>query len=303
MNKKTSLQSAVENHVASGMSIALGVNLEQMIPFATGHEIIRQEVQDLTIISPSANMLIDQLIMSGCVRCFRGAGLLSQTETENPQVTLPIPNRTKQTNVKLEPYTPYTLALALGAGATGSSFFPTRSGLGHSMIAQNPNIVPFTDPVSEQDEISVRPLQPDLTILHVQRCDPEGNAQSWGLPGVSREAVDASDRVLVVAEEVVDSEIISSDPNRTIVNGDDVCAVVKEPWGSHPAAVQGYYQCDRNFYERYLEKAESDFEEWAQHWISDVTDRPDYLQALGQGRLAELTIKNPAQSIPVDFGY
>jgi glutaconate CoA-transferase subunit A len=151
----------------------------------------------------------------------------------------------------------------------------------------------------------VRAIVPDVTIAHVQRADEEGNAHCWGNFGVMIEAVRAAKRVIVVAEEIVPAEIISSDPNRTVIPGFLVSALVESPFGAHPSPVQGYYRRDDAFFEQYHQetKTKSSYEAWKECWIDRLSDRAEYLDQLGRERIESLKTKNHAYAAATDFGY
>ena len=119
------------------------------------------------------------------------------------------------------------------------------------------------------------------------------------------EAVRAAKTVIVVAEEVVAPEVISSDPNRTVIPGFLVHAVVESPMGAHPSPVQGYYKRDDAFFRQYHEQSKTpeDFGKWAERWIHSRTDRADYVQLLGECRAESLGVKKHAYAAPADFGY
>ena len=116
---------------------------------------------------------------------------------------------------------------------------------------------------------AVRALNPDVTIVHVQRADREGNAHCWGNFGVMIEGVRAAKRVILVAEEIVEPEIIASDPNRTVIPGFLVNAVVECAYGAHPSPVQGYYKRDNTFFRQYHEqtKTKAGSDAWLDHWV------------------------------------
>jgi len=151
----------------------------------------------------------------------------------------------------------------------------------------------------------VRALNPDVTIVHVQRADCEGNAHCWGNFGVMIEGVRAAKRVIVVAEEIVDPEVIASDPNRTVVPGFLVNAVVECRYGAHPSPVQGYYKRDDAFFRQYHEqtKTKSDSDAWLDRWVYGLEDRAAYMNQLGGCRVKDLAVKQHVYAAATDFGY
>ena len=236
--------------------VLLGAQLEQMIPFAAGHELIRQGRRDLTLVGPISDILFDQLIGAGCVsrvmaawvgNVSAGVGYCLRRAVEQG-----IPRRLDVTD-----YSNFTLALALHAGALGVPFMPTYSTLGSDLLKKNGNLREFHSPVSEEKLVAVRALRPDVAIMHVQRADEQGNVHIWGSLGVAVDGARAARKVIIVAEEIVEPEVIASDPNRTLVPGFLVSAVVHEPGGAHPSPVQGYYGRDHAFFAEYHEQSRS----------------------------------------------
>jgi glutaconate CoA-transferase subunit A len=202
--------------------------------------------------------------------------------------------------------TNFTVALALQAGAMGVPFLPTRSALGSDVAKGNHFFYQIFSPFEPKETLwAIRALVPDVTIVHVQRADREGNAHCWGNFGVMIEAVRAAKRVIVVAEEIVDPEVIASDPNRTVIPGFLVNAVVECPLGAHPSPVQGYYKRDDAFFRQYhvQTKTQADSDAWIDRWVYGVVDRSAYLNQLGGCRVAELEVKEHAYAAQTDFGY
>ncbi len=303
-SKLISMREAIGRHVRDGQTVLLGAQMEQMIPFAAGHEIIRQGRRDLTLIGPISDILFDQLIGAGVVsrvlaawvgNVSAGVGYCLRRAVEQ---NIPQP-------VQMVDYSNFTLALALHAGALGVPFLPTYATLGSELLARNGNLREFPSPVNEEKLVAVRALRPDVAILHVQRADEFGNAHLWGNFGVAVDGARAARQVIVVAEEIVAPDVIASDPNRTLIPGLLVGAVVHEPWGAHPSPVQGYYGRDHRFFTEYHEQSRTreGYERWLQRWVYDVHDRREYLEQLGAQRLAPLAVRQPAFSAPANFGY
>ena len=301
MSKQITMRSAIAELVADGASVALGLQLEQMIPFAAGHEIIRQKRRGLTLIGPISDILFDQLIGAGCVERVIAAwvGNVMMGSAYNFRRAVES-GRLKVTNL-----TNFAVALALQAGAMGVPFLPTRSALGTDLAKDNEFFSQFQSPFTGEKLHAVKALVPDVTIVHVQRADREGNAHCWGGFGVMLEAVRAAKKVIVVAEEIVEPEVIASDPNRTVIPGFLATAVVECPWGAHPSPVQGCYSRDNAYFRHYHEqtKTPADFAAWRARWVEGVQDRREYLNLLGACRQEELTVKKHAYAAPADFGY
>ena len=321
MSKLLTMSEAVAELVPDGASVALGLQMEQMIPFAAGHEIIRQKKRGLTLVGPISDILFDQLIAAGCVEQVIAAwvGNVMMGSAYNFRRAV------EQGGLKVINLSNFTVALALQAAAMGVPFMPTRTALGSDLARDNDFFAeidsPFGDISGESKTMphsrermsprgmeklyAVRALSPDVAIVHLQRADREGNAHCWGNFGVMTEAVRAARRVIVVAEEIVDPEVIASDPNRTVIPGFLVNAVVECRNGAHPSPVQGYYSRDNAFFRQYHEQTITiaDSRAWLQRWVHGVTDRQAYMNQLGGCRVEELGVKQHAYAAQTDFGY
>jgi glutaconate CoA-transferase, subunit A len=303
-SKLATMREAIAQHVKSNSSVLMGAQLEQMIPFAAAHEMIRQGLRDLTLIGPISDALFDQMIGAGSVarvlaawvgnvsgglgHCFRRA-----MENSQPRV------------VEMVDYSNLTLALALHAAALGVPFLPTHSTLGSDLLKNNPNLKEFTSPIGGEKLVAVAALRPDVAVIHVQRADREGNAHMWGNLGVAIDGARAAKKVIVVAEEIVEAEVISSDPNRTFIPGFLVAAIVHEPWGAHPSPVQGYCGRDHVFFSDYHAQSRTadGAREWISRWVTGVADRPAYMKQLGDERMKSLGAREHAYTAAADFGY
>jgi glutaconate CoA-transferase subunit A len=190
------------------------------------------------------------------------------------------------------------------AGAARLPFFPLRSYAASDLPAVNPEIRPIASPYDPEDVVyAVPPLRPDVTVIHAQRGSADGDVQVWGLLGCQKEAAFAAERVIAVVEELVDDSVIRADPNRTLVPGLIVDAVVVEPWGAHPSYAQGYYDRDNAFYVEWdaISREEALLQRWLDEWVRGVADRGEYAARLGAERLAALK-PAPAPSGSVDYG-
>jgi glutaconate CoA-transferase subunit A len=302
MPKLRSMRDAIAELVPDGSSVALGLQMEQMIPFAAGHEIIRQGKRNLTLISPISDTLFDQLIGAGCVEQVIAAwvGNVMMGSAYNFRRAV------EQDGMKAFNMTNFTIALALQAGAMGIPFLPTKTTLGSDTAKGNHFFYQIFSPFEPKESLwAVRALNPDVTIVHVQRADGQGNAHCWGNFGVMLDGVRAAKRVIVVAEEIVDAKIIASDPNRTVIPGFMVNAVVECPYGTHPSPVQGYYNRDNAFFREYHEqtKTKSQTDRWLEQWVYSVPDRRSYMEQLGTERVTGLAVKHHAYTAQADFGY
>ena len=303
MKKLLDMRDAISQFVPDGSSVALGLQMEQMIPFAAGNEIIRQGKRGLTLIGPISDILFDQMIGAGCAsriiaawvgNVMMGSAYNFRRAAEHHALAV-----TNMTN--------FAIALALQAGAMGVPFLPTHTALGSDVARDNEFWAEMESPFAGDGQKlhAVKALNPEVTIVHVQRADAEGNAHCWGNFGVMLEGVRAARHVIVCAEEVVASEVIASDPNRTVIPGFLVDAVVECPLGAHPSPVQGYYKRDDAFFRQYHEQSRTpaDFAAWAKRWVHGVNDRAAYKEQLGECRVEELGVKMHAYAAAADFGY
>ncbi len=300
-DKLMTMKDAVSKHVKDG-DVAYLSGFTHMIPFAAGHEIIRQGRKDLTLCRATPDIIYDQMIAAGCarkmlfsyagnpgvgsLRCFRRA-----VEKGQPKP------------LEIEEYTHFGLSGRLFAGATHMPFLPLRTNLGSDLPPQNPMIKTVKDPYSDDEVSVVAPLNPDVAVVHVQRADRSGNAHIWGIVGEQKDAAFASRRVILSAEEIVDESVIRSDPNRTLIPDFVVHAVVHEPWCAHPSYVQGYYDRDNDFYMQW-DEITKDHDTTMKHleeWVLGVENRAEYMKKLPSEKILKLLPK-AAYSAPVNYG-
>jgi glutaconate CoA-transferase subunit A len=296
-----SLSEAVRRILPDNSSVAMGLSLESLIPFAAAHEIIRQRKRNLCLVGPISDILFDQVIGAGCVRQVKaawvgnvitGSGYNFRRGIETDALTI-------------EDHSNLTLAMALRAGAMGVSFMPARTALGSDLFKTNPGLKTMTCPFSADRLTAVAAITPDVAIVHVQRADEYGNAITWGNLGVTRDACLASRHVIITAEEIVSSGLISADPNRVITPGFRVDAVVHFPWGAHPSPVPGFYNRDHQAFIDYRNESKTAalFAKWQHRWVDNIQNHQAYLDLLGPERMAALAIKNHVFSDSVDYGY
>lgn len=302
MSKLRSMRDAIAEFVPDGSSVAMGLQMEQMIPFAAGHEIIRQKKRSLTLIGPISDIFFDQLIGAGCAEQVIAAwvGNVMMGSAYNFRRAV------EEGGVKVFNMTNFAIALALQAGAMGVPFLPTKTALGSNTAKGNHFFYQIFSPFAPKESLwAVRALNPDVTIVHVQRADAEGNAHCWGSFGVMIEGVRAAKRVIVVAEEIVAPEVIASDPNRTVIPGFLVNAVVECPYGAHPSPVQGYYTRDNDLFREYHDQTKTKLasDAWLNRWVFNVPDHKSYLDQLGADRVGALEVKQHAYAAQADFGY
>jgi len=298
------MKDGVSRWIQDGDSIVMGAALEAAIPFAVGHEIIRQEKKDLTLIGPISDMLFDQMIGSGCVKkviaawvgnVIMGAGYNMRRAVEDG-----VPRR-----IEVEDYTNFTISLALHGGSLGIPFIPTKSLLGTGMIAEGQPFKEVECPYTKEKVALVPALKPDVAIVQAQRADEEGNTHFWGGSGVTKEAALAAQKIIVVVEEIVSKKVIQRDPNRTLIPGFLVSAVIPEPWGAHPSPMQGYYNRDHEKYITYHQESRKreEYLKWLEQGVLGVRDREEYLKLLGEEKMKSLLVKRHRKALPVDYGY
>ena len=299
--KLLSLKEAIDRFVPDGSSVVMGSAQETLIPFAAGHEIIRQRKRNLTLIGPISDILFDQMIGAGCARKIRCAWVGNVITGSGYNFRRAVESGA----LEMEDHSNLTISMALRAGAMGVPFMPARTALGSDLFKTNPNLKTITCPFTGDTLTAAAAINPDVTIVHVQRADKHGNAHTWGNLGITREACLASRRIIITAEEIVEPDIINSDPNRVITPGFRVSAVVHAPWGAHPSPVPGYYNRDHQAFIDYQENSKTPeaFAEWQATWVDRVHSSDDYLALLGDERRAELALKTHALSEVADYGY
>ncbi len=281
-SKLLSMQDAVARFVRDGDVVVIE-GFTHLISFAAGHEIIRQRRRDLTLCRLTPDLIYDQMIAAGCAKklVFSWAG--------NPGVgSLHAFRRAVEGGtLEIEEYSHFGMVARFSAGAARLPFWTLRDYTGTDLPRANPRIKSVTCPYTGEALATVPALNPDVTIVHAQRADAQGNAQIWGLLGVQKEAAFASQRVIVVVEELVDERVIRSDPNRTLIPAAIVSAVVVEPWGAHPSYAQGYYDRDNDFYVGWeaISRDRAELASYLDEFVYGVSDRGQYMQK--QTRLVE----------------
>jgi len=292
---------AIRRYVHAGVAVAIEA-CTAFICFAAGHEVIRQGRRDLTLIRMTPDALYDQMIAAGVAR------KLVLSYLGNPGVgPLHCIRRAVERGaprpLELEEYSHFGMVARYLAAAAGLPFYPLRSYIGTDLPRVNPAIRFVDDPYGGGAIAVVPPLRPDVAIVHAQRADDEGNTHLWGLVGVQKEVAFASEKVIVVGEEIVAPEVIRSDPVRTLIPGLSVDAVVVEPLGAHPSYVQGHYDRDNQFYLEWdrVSRDETATARWIDEWILAMPDRAAYLAKLGPETLERLR-PGPAPAAAVDYG-
>jgi len=300
--KATTMQEAVADLVRDGDTVAIE-GFTHLICFAAGHEIIRQRKRDLTLARMTPDVIYDQMAAGGVAKKLifswlgnPGVGSLHairrRIEDHDPEP------------LEIEEYSHFGMVCRYVAGASNLPFFPIRSYYESDIPKVNPHIVPMTSPYEDGTEVYVvPPLQPDVSIVHAQRADASGDAQIWGLLGCQKEAAFAGKRVILVVEEIVDESVIRRDPNRTVIPGAVVDAVVEEPFACHPSFVQGYYDRDNAFYLEWdkIARDTETLEDWLDGWVYGLANHREYVEKYGDAHWASLR-PEPALSGEVDYG-
>jgi len=287
MTKLSSLSEAVSQFIHDGDSV-YAAGFTHLIPFAAGHEIIRQRRRDLTLARATPDLIYDQMVAAGCARKVifsymgnPGVGSLRIVRTE-----------LEAGRLEWEEYSHFGMISRLQAGAAGLPFMPMNQTGAVDLERVNPLVKRVTDPYSGREMIAVPALNPDVAIVHVQRADKDGNAHLWGIVGEQKEVAFASKRVILTAEEIVDEAVIRSDPNRTLIPGFIVSAVCHVPGAAHPSYAQGYYDRDNEFYLKWDKISENTgtVKAYLDEWVFGVKDRSEYWQKLGAGTRERLKV-------------
>jgi len=301
-DKTTTMHDAVAELVRDGDTVAIE-GFTHLICFAAGHEIIRQRRRDLTLARMTPDVIYDQMI---------GAGVASKlifSWMGNPGVgnLHAVRRRIEKADpepLEIEEYSHFGMVCRYMAGASNLPFFPLRSYYESDIPKVNDKIKPMTSPYDDGTQVYVvPPLVPDVAIVHAQRADAAGDTQIWGLLGCQKEAAFAAKRVIVVCEEVVDESVIRRDPNRTVIPGAIVDAVVEQPLACHPSFAQGYYDRDNAFYLAWdtIAKDQDSLDAWLREWVYDLGSHAEYVEKWGAAHWDALR-PEPALSGEVDYG-
>lgn len=298
MTKLCSMKEAVQSYVHDGDCL-YAAGFTHLIPFAAGHEIIRQERKNLTLARATPDLIYDMMVAAGCARKVifsymgnPGVGSLRLVRSE-----------VEAGRVEMEEYSHFGMISRLQAGAVGLPFMPMNLTAAEDLEHANPSIKRVVDPYSGNEVVVVPALQPDVAIIHVQRCDANGNSHIWGIIGEQKEVAFAAKHVIITAEEIVSEDVIRSDPNRTLIPELIVDAVCHVPYAAHPSYTQGYYDRDNAFYLAWDKVSESmdTARAWLDEWVFGVADRAAYWQKLGSDTHRRLQVK-PRLAAPANYG-
>ena len=287
-DKRMPLDEAVKKFVLDEEYLAIGGFGHIRIPMGTIYEIVRQHKKNLTVSGHTAVQDIDALMAGKCVSGveiayvvgfeLRGLSGVQRRQFESGQV-------------KMTDYTNGTMSYRLRAGVQGIPFIPVNTILGTDTMRHSPGKVvkcPFTG----KKVLLLPSLNPDTLIMHVHRADKYGNCQIDGISGFAAEMARASKRLIISAEEIVDTDVIRSQPDRTIIPYYLVDAVVEAPFGSHPGEMAGLYERDEKHINDYAQ-ASKDIDQtnkYLDEWIYNIADHDEYLKKVGDGQMEKLLI-------------
>jgi len=300
MSKVMTMKEAISKYVHSGDTLFIS-GAQHGEPSAAIHEIIRQKIDHLTVISclvTTISFLIGEGLVDKLI-----TGYFHQDEKRSYAM------QKAKVNNKLpvfEESSHFGIALALHAGQMGIPFIPTKCLVGSDMLKYNENLKSIKCPFTGVNVGVVRAVVPDVGIIHVQRADAEGNAQKWGSLGVDQEGINASRTVIVTTEKIVDSDVVRRDPNRTIIPGYRVSAVVEQPWGAYPMHLAGCY--DGDMFGFMMEgRGKEGYESYMENTVYNVDTWDEYMkirrEIKGDEYFENLKVKNPIKSEPITTGY
>lgn len=282
MAELMTLREAVSAFIHNGDTVALE-GFTHLIPFAAGHEVIRQGRRDLTLVRMTPDVIYDQLIGAGCATRLvfswggnPGVGSLHRlrdaVEHEWPHA------------LELVEHSHAGLASAYVAGASNLPFGVLRGYAGTDLPRVNENIRFVRCPFTGEELAAVRAVRPDVAVIHAQKADRQGNALLWGILGVQKEAVLASQRSIVTVEEIVDD--LGAWPNAAILPSWSVSAVCEVPGGASPSYAQGYYERDNRFYQEWdaISHTRESFQAWLRRHVLDTADFAEYTRVLAETR-------------------
>lgn len=293
-DKRITLKEAV-SLVSDGSHIFWGGFGFQRPPMAFAHELVRQKKRNLTIYTCGSEMDID--ILSGA--CVVSRFELAFFAIEGIGLVPNIQRRIREGVIQIEDYSNLAMALRFLGGALGVPFMPLKSMLGTDLLSKTrfrpKKAEVMTCPFSGEKVVLVPSVRPDFSIVHVSRVDKEGNAQIDGIRGEDIEGARAGKKLIVMAEEVVDTEFIRAQPDQTVIPNIYVSQVVECPWGSYPMMVYNYYDYDMEHVRMYYDqcKTEEGWQRYCEEYITSLKDHNELLQKIGIKRLLKLKARKP----------
>ena len=305
-SKLTTTTEAIRRFVHDGDTVYLG-GFIQGEPSAAVHEIIRQRKKNLTISKVAGTDHIDLMIGAGCIKRLITSYLWNPVPKSAHAFRRAMEKGIPQ-SLELEEYPLLVMSLAYLAGSMGLPFVATKTMLGtgfvrHYSFLGEKKFKVIESPFDGEKVCLIPGLHHDVGIVQAQRADEWGNTQAWGILGSTKHGINSCKKIIVCAEEIVPSDTIRKDPNRTIIPGFRVNAVVEEPWGCYPSYMQGYYDRDFRFfpdYERQTRNVDS-FQRYLEKWVYGVGNRQEYMEKIGRNRMEKLKAGERA-STPVNYG-
>ncbi len=285
IDKVSTLQDSIKYGVRNGDTIFIG-GFGHSIPFYLAHELIRQNIGDLTICRSGADILFDQLIASNIVKkvIFGYVG--------NPTVGLShsFSRAYKKKSIEIEEWTNQSIILRLHAARMGISFIPSKI----LQIGDRPSNIAYLKqiicPYTKNKFSAIPALKPDVALIHAQCADKHGNVQMWGIDGDTIEGALASDRIIVSVEKIISNSKIKETPEKTVIPSHRVSNIIELPWGAYPSYVTGYYSRDDNHYIDYdaISRDEEKLSTFLKKWVHDVSDIAIYKKLIGSNKIKEL---------------
>ncbi len=279
--KLTTLRDAIATLVPDGATVAME-GFTHLIPFAAGHEIIRQGKRDLTLIRMTPDVIYDQMIGVGSARKLvfswggnPGVGSLHRFR-DAVEHGHPHP-------LQLEEHSHAGMAARYTAGASGLPFAILRGYVGTD-LAKHADMATIMCPFTGEELAAVPALSPDITIIHAQQADRSGNVGMWGITGVQKEAALAATTTIVTVEEVVD-ELSPRGPNHVVLPSWTLAAIAPVPGGAHPSYAMGYSRRDNAFYTAWdrISRDRDVFRDWVEEHILGTEDHASYLESIDLG--------------------
>jgi glutaconate CoA-transferase, subunit A len=298
MSKVMTLKDAIARYVNDGDTI-YAAGFTHLIPFAAGHEIIRQRKKDLVLARATPDLIYDQMVAAGCAKKI----IFSYSGNPGVGSLRVIRQEMEAGRLEYEEYSHFAMITRVAAGASGLPFLPMRPTGAEDLAKVNPQYKTIKDPYTGVELVTVPALNPDVAIIHAQRADANGNAQIWGIVGEQKEVAFASKKVILTVEEIVDESVIRSDPNRTLIPDFVVSAVCHVPFAAHPSYTQGYYDRDNKFYLEWdkISETRENVMAWLNEWVYGLKDHAEYWAKLGSETHDRLKV-HAAFSEPVNYG-
>jgi len=293
-DKRITLEEAVKL-VSDGSHLFWGGFGFQRPPMAFAHELVRQNKRGLTLYTCGSEMDLDILC---------GAKVVSRLEMaffaiEGIGLAPNIQRRVRDGSIEIEDYSNLAMALRFLGGALGVPFMPLKSMLGTDLVTKKrfrtKKVEIINSPFNREKVVLVPSVNPDFSIVHASRVDKEGNAQIDGIKGEDVEGARAGKKLIVIAEEIVDTEYIRAQPDQTVIPNIYVSHVVECPWGSFPMMVYNYYDYDMDHIRTYYSqcKTEEGWQKYCEEYIKGPKNHSEYLAKIGIERLMKFKAKKP----------